>query len=71
MNLFFLDIFSMLEVLEVSTLPPEKFGAFGSVWCKNGPSKHVTSMMMPSPRPSGFRLLKTFFKSHNFFIMEK
>ena len=31
----------------------------------------VTPMMMPHPCPSASRLLRTFFKSHNFFIMEK
>ena len=39
----------------------------------NGPrrSRSVTAMMMPGPCPSSSRLLKPFFKSHNFFIMEK
>ena len=31
----------------------------------------VTPMMMPRPCPSGSRLLKSFFKSHNFLIMKK
>ena len=35
-----------------------------SVWGK-------MAMMMSRPCPSSSRLLKTFFKSHNFFIMEK
>ena len=34
-------------------------------------SRCVTPMMMPHPCPSASRLLRTFFKSHNFFIMEK
>ena len=40
--------------------------------CKNGPrrSRRVTPMMMPHPCPSGSRLLKTLFKSHNFFVRE-
>ena len=40
---------------------------------RKGPSKNrrVTPMMMPRLCPSGSRVLKTFFKSHNFFIMEK
>ena len=41
---------------------------------QNGPSKSrcvTTPMMMPCPCPSSSRLLKPFFKSHNFFIMEK
>merc|ERR1712051_129353 len=39
----------------------------------NGPrrSRRVTPMMMPHPCPSASRLLRPFFKSHNFFIMEK
>ena len=39
----------------------------------NGPSRsrRVTPMMMPRPCPSSSRLLKTIFKSHHFFIMEK
>ena len=34
-------------------------------------SRRVTPMMMARPCPSSSRLLSTFFKSHNFFIMEK
>ena len=34
-------------------------------------SRRVTPMTMPRSCPSNSRLLKTFFKSHNFFIMEK
>ena len=34
-------------------------------------SEHLTSMIMPHPRPFSSMLLRTFFKSHNFFIMEK
>ena len=54
------------------TLPVKMFGPFWSV-CKNGPSRSrwVTPMMMPRPCPSSSRLLKPFFKSHNFFIMEE
>ena len=32
---------------------------------------HVTPMMMPRPCPFTFRLLRSFFKSQKFFIMEK
>ena len=46
------------------------FGPFWSVWCKIVLGE-VTPMMMPRPCPSGSRLPKSFFKSHNFFIMEK
>ena len=40
---------------------------------QNGPrkSRRVTPMMMPHPCPSASRLLRTFFKSHQFFMMEK
>ena len=54
------------------TLPPEMFGPFGSAWCKMvlgevGVSSHDDAT------PSSFWLQVTedFFKTHNFFIMEK
>ena len=34
----------------------------------NGPRKSVTPMMMPHPFLSASRLMRTFLKSHNFFI---
>ena len=62
------------ETTKNITLPVKMFGPFWSVWCKTVLAEVGVSlpcMMMPHPCPSSSRLLKPFFKSHNFFIMEK
>ena len=72
-GLFYIKSLWCIVYLKFSiTLPPEMFGAFGSVWCnmalgESGVSLHDDAM----PFSFSSRLMKTFFKSHNFFIMEK
>ena len=38
---------------------------------QEGLIENENQVLMPRPCPSASRLLRTFFKSHNFFIMEK
>ena len=54
----------------IDTLGCIMFGPFWSVWHKKALAEvGVTPMMMPCPCPSGSMLLKSLFKSHNFFII--
>ena len=62
----------VLDISLVVHSPSKCLVSFG-LYGVNGPSRSrlVTPMMTPCHCPSSSRLLKPFFKSHNFFIMEK
>ena len=57
---------TLQPVLQSRAKKVHEIGLYGQKW-----PQPLAEVGMSLPCPSSFRLMKTFFKSHNFFIMEK